>query len=268
MGQQLRHPDLGCLFLFPRGNMQKKVEKAIFIPDPHLPENDPIVTQIIFAITEWFQPDRCFVMGDLLDAKTVSKYAKDPNHPFTMQDEFDLVSAFFKDVRRTVGPDCDVTWLMGNHEARWRKYLTSICPEIQDLRVLQMRNLVDLEQSIDMVPYNQGINYRGVHVEHGDIVSKDSGQTAHRLMKERFGSVIHGHTHRLGQVYKRTVNGEFFGVECGTMQKKDVSYATSATNWQWGCAVSYWMEGWKEPKVDIIHIGEDYSCAYGGVIFS
>ena len=246
----------------------RKLEKALFIPDPHIPENDKKVTNIIFKIAKWLKPDVCFVMGDVLDAKTVSRYAKDPDVEFDMQDEFDLVNLFFKDVRKVVGPDCRIVWLLGNHEARWKAYLNGRAPEIANLRALQLQNLIDLEKDIEIVPYNKGTKYRGLHVEHGLLVSGKSGYTAHRNLDKKKMSGVNGHTHRLGIVYNRCEAGELYWAEVGTMQRKDPDYAKETTNWQWGCAITYWQEGWKQPKMDLVHIDDDHNCCYAGVVFS
>lgn len=247
---------------------ETRLEKALYIPDPHIPDNNADVTQILFNFARWFQPDVCFIMGDVLDCYTLSKYAKNPLHEFTVQDELDLAAAFFQDIVNAVGKKCQLYWLLGNHEARFKKYIWTKAPELASLRVLNFKTLMGIDEDVIIVPYNKGVNYRGRHVEHGKVVAAKSGYTAHRLIEKKMISGCNGHTHRMSHVFKRCEGGEFDWVELGTLQKKSVEYTDGEEpNWQYGFGVSYWHPNFKLPKMELVHIDDQMNCCYSGKIF-
>lgn len=251
------------------GPVEAQMEKALFVPDPHIPDNNPEVTRILFNFARWFQPHKCFIMGDVLDCYMLSKYAKNPLHEFTVQDELDMAAEFFRELVDSVGPKCELIWLLGNHEARFKKYIWSKAPELASLRALNLQNLMDIDEEVTIIPYNKGVNYHGRHVEHGKLVSGKSGYTAHRLIEKKMMSGCNGHTHRMGHVFKRCEGGEFDWVELGCIQNKKVEYNDNEEpNWQYGFGVSYYLPHFKAPKMELVHIDDDMNCCYAGKIFS
>ena len=244
------------------------LERAILIPDPHVPDIDRQSWDIVKQIARWHKPDYCFVMGDLIDSKAVSKYTQSPG-TIDYQTELDLAKEWLEETREVVGHNCEIIWLLGNHEARFKTYLYSQAPALASLRAMNLRDLMKIDDDITIVPYDHGYDYKGRHIRHGRLVSKNSGYTAHRLMDRDAVCGANGHTHRLAHVFKRCKAGELDWVECGTLQKKDPSYVKGdTTNWQHGCVLTWHQEGWDAPKANVIHIDDQHVACYAGMVFT
>lgn len=248
-----------------------KMERALYIPDPHVPKNNPQVTELIFSFAKWWKPDKVFIIGDLIDFYTLSSFDQTPNYQYTAQDEIDLAGDFIQRVISVIPEESDIVWLLGNHEYRFTRYLKRCAPALYSLRALDLKELViPFDDEIKVVPYNKGFMYRGRKVEHGDFTSQKSGYTAHRKLDRRRVPGVNGHTHRLGWVFYRGDRGVEDWCEIGCMQDLNPEYAKSTTNWQHGFAVSTWFPGLDVPKMQLVPIwdsGPSKVCFFGDKVF-
>ncbi len=93
--------------------------------DSHFPFHDPEVLSIVQAIAEDMQPDFLVHKGDLLDARELSRFDKDPNRKESLQDEIDQARAHLATMR-LASPNSTFVLLEGNHEDRLRRTLWNL----------------------------------------------------------------------------------------------------------------------------------------------
>lgn len=95
------------------------------------------------------------------------------------------------------------------------------------------------DRNIAHLKYSQVLELgAGLFVEHGDRVSKNSGQTAMNMVKDKGASVVMGHVHRLGVYNKTDRLGIHTGIEGGCMCELDPTDITDrSANWQGGFTI-------------------------------
>ena len=64
--------------------------RALLFGDTHLPYHDPACLEVVEMFMIDKEPHRIIHMGDLNDCYELSKYDKDPNRQYSLQDEIDL----------------------------------------------------------------------------------------------------------------------------------------------------------------------------------
>ena len=241
-------------------------ERAIFLGDWHYPLADLHTVEIVFKFLPWFKPHIIFVLGDFLDCGSISKFLGDPDRALSLQDDCDKGAAVLKRLRKTC-PRATIKLMEGNHERRIVKYLWSGAKELSKLRCLQLPSLLGLAD-ISALYYDvyQPVKWHGLHVEHGDRVSKHSAYTAKAMLEARGVSGISGHTHRLGAHFRTDESGMKAWWENGCLCQLNPDYIIGASNWQQGFSIGYAPSGKKRflieqaPIIDhvLFHNGHEW----------
>ncbi len=220
-------------------------ERAVFLGDWHVPYHDPVAVELVFAFVKWFRPTVVFLIGDYLDCYAVpSRFEKDPQKRLGFQDELDAGNAILRRLRLTVGQECRIVYMDGNHEHRLPRALCGI-PEFASLRSLTIPALLGLDDlGIEHRTYHQSEQWHGLHIEHGDRVRSVSGATAKAMLEARGVSGISGHTHRQGSYFKTDRSGVRVWYENGALCRLDPEYVIGRPpNWQQGFSVGYALKG-------------------------
>lgn len=92
---------------------------VVVLPDIHFPEHDPEALAIVLKVLELLRPQRCVILGDMLDCGPFSEhptksFIEQKSHDFK-KDEIDPANAFLDEVQRWVS---ELILEEGNHE--WR----------------------------------------------------------------------------------------------------------------------------------------------------
>jgi predicted MPP superfamily phosphohydrolase len=215
-----------------------KTERVVFLSDIHVPYHDPVAITLVYKFLSWFKPTGIYVIGDLLDFYSLSRFDKDPTRLLTLQQELDEGVEFLAKLR-SICPEAYIYFREGNHEYRLTRYLCAH-PELYTLRALQLPAMLkfkDLE--IEYCDYNGALDHYGFLVEHGDIVRRHSGYTAKGMLDKRGISGITGHTHRMGSHFQTNTAGTTCWYENGCLCKTDPEYILGQPNWQQGFSVLY-----------------------------
>lgn len=86
--------------------------------------------------------------------------------------------------------------------------------------------------------------FRGLLIKHGNIVRQHACYSAKAELERNGVSGISGHTHRLGQIFKRNVAGAHTWIEAGCLCELDAEYLDGQTaDWQQGLAVGFFKSG-------------------------
>ncbi len=178
------------------------MEKAILLGDTHHPFHDKQTIRLVLKFLKDWEPDNIFLMGDIVDCYAISRFDKNPKRANRLESEFRQAHKFLKDLRDNA-PNSEITFLEGNHEARFVKYLWRKAPELASFKSLTIPELLNLDE-LDIIykEYGEGIDYGHIYLTHGDLVSKHSGWTAKAHYEKHGGSGACGHSHRGGTYYK------------------------------------------------------------------
>lgn len=229
---------------------------------------DPELHGIVCQWLRDVQPDELVHIGDLGDFESVSSY--DQLNPGkwsnSVQDCLDASYQILAGYMANLPEGTRARYLIGNHEVRLERYLTSIAKELYGVTralddgpsVLDLEYLLRLDElGIELVRSDLGtyphpavkLAPRLVAV-HGDVARRRSGTSPHASMENSEFGVIHGHTHRAAVVSKTINTTEksytLQSAEIGCLCKANGLGYTSqrTTDWQQGFAtVSVWPDG-------------------------
>ena len=203
--------------------------------DVHLPYQDPDALAIMFDALLVYQPDHIIIAGDLLDCEEISTFPKKAES-VKLVDELCAGEDHFKQLR-LIAPDARISYLEGNHERRFSRYVGSRAPallEVKDIGVDTLLNLSDYD--VEFFPSTDkgvSIDLGKILVAHWSRVSKHSAYTAKALIDDYGKSHIQGHTHRLGTHFRTLADRTLVGYEGGCLCRLSVNYM-EFPNWQHG----------------------------------
>ena len=167
--------------------------------DIHLPFQDQPVLDLVLNFTKDLTPDSIILGGDVVDVYPLSKFDKKPFTIDTVDDEVELAEKLMKRVK---GITEDVTWIGGNHEDRFRKFIWKngeVFSKLGNKRGLRIADwsfpsLYGLDEwGVKWLEYKAGIDLGKLYVTHGEVATKYAA--AKNLDKYRI-SCITGHNHR------------------------------------------------------------------------
>ena len=174
----------------------------ILLGDTHHPFHDKQTIRLVLKFLKEWEPDKVFLMGDIVDCYAISRFDKNPLRSNSLENEFNQAHKFLKDIRDCV-PNAEITFLEGNHEARFVKYLWRKAPELSRFKALTIPKLLELSAlNIEHREYGEGVDCGSLYLTHGDLISKHSGWTAKAHYEKHGGSGACGHSHRGGTYYK------------------------------------------------------------------
>lgn len=206
---------------------------AVICGDQHAPEHD---RQFHAKFLSWLsenQPTRVILLGDLLENADVSRW-QDRDGQATVKESIDAAYYLLRDYI-DAAPDAHFTWIEGNHDQRVETYAANGSPKLakiaragEDEPVLSIPHLMRLDElRVDYVtgyPLSKIKLTDKLAVIHGKAVRKGAGATALANLEKRGHSVISGHTHRAGVIFKTVMDiddtpSTLMAAETGTMKE-------------------------------------------------
>jgi predicted phosphodiesterase len=219
--------------------------KRLVLSDLHLPFNDQAVTNAWFRMLAYGDYDGIDVIGDMIDCYTLSRFDTNPVRRNNFQKELDEGHAILERMRE-VAPDADIRYSEGNHEDRLRKILWGRSKALAHLRGLTIPQLMGLEE-LDVKWHSTEDPYkiRDLWFCHGDILRKNAGSSARAKSDMIRGSVLIGHTHRMGWCPQTNWTSIEDAYEVGFMADwKQLDYVRNQFNWQQGWAEVIFEDGY------------------------
>lgn len=218
-------------------------ERIIFLPDIHVPYEDEDALGTALAFIRHFKPNYIFILGDLLDCYSLSRFDKDPARLLQLPDEIKKGKQVLKAIRH-VAPKAKITYVRGNHELRITKYLWRHAAELSTLPALALPILLGFKELGIKYIENGSLNFKGLMIKHGKVTRSKSGYSGYGEMERSGISGVSGHTHRLGQIYKSNLGGMFTWVEAGCLCNLYPEYLEGEPeDWQHGLAYGYFEPG-------------------------
>jgi UDP-2,3-diacylglucosamine pyrophosphatase LpxH len=214
-------------------------KRAIFIPDVHVPYQDPNAVTCGLEFIRDFKPHYVFIIGDFCDFYAISRFSREPARRLTLQDELNDGKKLLHRIAQAT-PKAERYYLQGNHEMRLRKFLYTTASELSGLSALTIPELLDLKRTGFTYVESGWMEWHGILVKHGNLVSPKAGYSAHREMERNGMSGVSGHTHRCSKVSMRNQGGFYTWVEIGTWAGLCPTYLEGMlANWCHGIGFAY-----------------------------
>lgn len=224
-------------------------QSRIVLPDLHLPFHDTKLLECWLQRLSWGHHrkkgslvaahpwDGVDIMGDFIDCYSLSKFDTNPTRKNNFQMEVDMGHDLLEEICR-IAPHANIVYREGNHEDRLRKVLWGRCPALAHLRNLNISEVMGLEDlGIKWHSLQDPDQIGGLWYAHGDLLRKHAGMSARAKSEAMNGSVIIGHTHRMGWSPFTTHTGTQDAYEVGHMtDPKQLDYVRNVFNWQAGWA--------------------------------
>lgn len=206
-------------------------ELVVAAGDFQFPFEDPEVYASFLTFLAHERPDRIVLTGDILDLTAVSAYDKDPRLGMPVQQELAHTHRRLAEIRASAGPEAEIVFLYGNHEARFSKWLAKKAPDLVGLsdsegrEILSLANLLRLD-ALDIQPcISEGVAYGGPeHLRSYYKIAPDliathgtysrttgGGASIMPIVKAAGVSVVGGHDHSQGVAFE-TIGG-FAGLD-------------------------------------------------------
>ena len=227
------------------------VERWLIGSDFHAPKQHEPSCEIFYQMIEYLNPDRIYLLGDILTLDNFSRYDKIPDAPLWIEDVAQA-GIVLNNIAQAAADDTQLYWLEGNHEQRLRKHLIRHDPWLYGhLNVPKLFTLTNNNTAINAVNrYNyiedNEVFYDDLNLvlKHGNKVRKHSGVSGRAELEILWLSVVVGHCHRLALVKRSSGRSRYkdeqvaFAVETGCMCDYDQYYIEGhTTDWQHGFSV-------------------------------
>lgn len=197
--------------------------------------HDEAAVACMLEVLRYTQPRVIVFTGDNLDFAGFSSFLKHPSLLHLANAAVQRLYEFLYAVRAGC-PNARIIYIEGNHEFRAKRYLQERAPEFVGLcrggskqEVTAVDYLLRLDElNIEYVgDYGTHIWIGNIRALHGELLGKNGGETAAKMLIEYVESSFCGHNHRLELAFKtRTTLGKrvfTFAATCGTLARVDGS---------------------------------------------
>lgn len=217
--------------------------KRIVLPDAHIPFHDKPIIKAWLDFVREEEPDGIDIIGDLLDCYSLSRFDKNPHvRRAGFSDEVEQGREMLEKIREAV-PEAEIRYSEGNHEQRLTRLLWGPAKELAELRGMSIPEILGLDDlNIHWHTLGDPYKIRDLWYTHGALIRKNGGMTAKATSDKIEGSVMIGHTHRMGFVPTTSWKGIRCGYEAGHLANyKDLDYIDGIPQWQQGWAVVHFL---------------------------
>lgn len=224
------------------------IERILIVPDAHHPYHDRKAWGLMLKAGRVFRPDRVVCLGDLVDFYAVSFHPKDPNRKRNLEFEIQAGCKALDDMASLGASRLD--YVLGNHEDRLNRYLTSNAPELYNL--VRLEEAMGLERrGWKVTQYRDHLTVGKMHFTHE---TGDAGMYAHVRARAAFSAnACIGHTHRMATHYAGNAHGtSHVGAMFGHLldvSTVDYMHRIRAHAWQLGFGLGY-----HERSTGVVHL--------------
>lgn len=219
------------------------VKTYLITNDWQIPYHDVEVIEGLFMpFLRWLQPYGFIWNGDIVDNHSLSEFSKDPLNKPDLLHEAEIARHYMGRIRDVKSIKL-CYWIGGNHEDRLRRYMWQHASRLQLAVDQTFESVFDTKRYRFIYrPYGYTHALGSLDVTHGSIVRAASGGSAKAHFDKRGGSVIIGHTHRLGSYYRTNSKGTHVAYENGCLCSLKPEWVQDPD----------WQQGWA-----VVHVGDD-----------
>lgn len=217
-----------------------RIKTVLIGSDFHDVEVDPFVLSVFIDTAKRLQPDIIVFNGDTYDQYEFSRFDQDPRQ-VNIRSRYDFVrNEIFKPLR-SVCPNTQFDFIIGNHEQRILKLLADRSPSMKvliDLMGVTFSQLLGLdEHKINLISKGDFSAYSSKEMH--EEVARNYKKYFDTFICHHFGdedyaiSSIGGHTHKPKLITKANeAVGPIFSLTTGSMCKIDAEYHQQKVNAQ------------------------------------
>ena len=208
----------------------------VVMGDFHHPYLDKKAFHAALDVVCTFDDPHVVLLGDFLDCTSFSKYPKGLAERSSWKTEVREATKCLDDIGILTS---NIHFLHGNHEARFDTYITKQAPELEG-GVPPISEVLGFEDR-GIIDHGQAwyIPTLDLTFTHGSLVRKHSAYSAKAMQEKTGGSLMMGHTHRLGAFFYTDWNGTRRAYENGCLCRMDLPWLKDKPNWQQGFSVVY-----------------------------
>lgn len=256
--------------------------KWAFIGDLQIPYEDRRAVALWRKAMKWWKPDAVDFVGDIDDQLEYSSFSdgttdeafakmkkeEDPS-PLPFIEKHAKGAKEFYTMVATDHPNADKHSSLGNHDIRIFKYIDKKAPGYNDhITPNTLWGLDDLGITWRAYSDKPFERFGGIFVHHG-ATTTTSGLAVKSNIEEYDVSLVRGHDHRGGVVYKSyPLSGRTLqGMGCGHMCDPN-AYGLQYTinpSWELGFGIAHVVDG--HAHLQFIPITPDYTCVIDGKVF-
>ena len=185
-------------------NKNRKITNLV-LPDVHSPyEDSEVLTLAIEYAKMNYSVNKVTLLGDFLDCFQISRFSKNPRERMSFADELKYGSELLDQIM-DIFSGCQFTFIKGNHERRFEKYLLENAPELIGMSGTTIPEQLNLkDKGIEYVdnmklledhqkPYCIG----ELHYLHGDELPGAGVNPARNKFLKVNHNILFGHHHRV-----------------------------------------------------------------------
>lgn len=204
------------------------------INDVQIPWQDKIALATVVDFVRDLRPHGVVLNGDIVDCYAISDFNKNPQRikQWGLTREIRESAALMERIGANAK---ERHWVGGNHEDRWRRVVWQF-PHLEGMLKEFPKAFRMAEHGFEWRPYGAVLHLGKLVVTHGSVVRQHSAYTAKAHYDKFGGSVLHGHTHRLGIYYRTNARGVHAAWENGCLCSLKPEYV-QFPDWQQGFAV-------------------------------
>lgn len=248
----------------------KDLRPTLVIPDTHVPFEDRKAYKLMLEVARAIDPYEILFLGDFLDFYNVTSHKKDASIKVDFKYEIDYANEKFDEID-FIFPKAKKTFIEGNHEFRFERYINEKCPELFGVTDWQLLTKM-AERRWTVIPYGPEQKYaiQGSALFARHEPNPPSGAVG-AVLKQCMASLVFGHIHRICEGYAVNIKEEQFVAWCpgwlGNKHHKVMSYIKGHAQWSLGFGVV-----WVDPLTKMFYhqkipILPDYSCMVNGQRF-
>lgn len=216
--------------------INQEFKKVGIMSDIHVPFHalEPL-TCVIKHFRE--QEIDCLILnGDIMDFYSISRHEKEKDLRDLVR-EIEMGRNFLQKLR-DIFPMIPIYYKMGNHEARWQKYLNEQAEEFSQLHEMQFEQFFRLDQlKMIYIPDWQGIELADLLVLHGQELMAGGMNPSQSTFNKTFCNTLIGHVHRTTSTIKKDGFKNFIhSYSTGCLTQLSPKYYPFAQH-NWGAAL-------------------------------
>ncbi len=181
-------------------------KQALILGDIHVPYENKTALRLVRKIVKHLDKSLTHVIsvGDMCDAYSASRFDKNPERKYRLQDEIDLTVALAQKIKGWCPEKTRCVITLGNHEVRIDKLAAKLYEDLGHVRSLQLARGLEAA-GWEVFPYRQSYFLTDHFAITHDF--ERAGKTALQNAVADCGvSIAFGHTHNAGTWYTGSVH--------------------------------------------------------------
>lgn len=197
--------------------------------DDHHPDQDKAFWHAKLQWIREHKPDRIEINGDFLELESVQMHGKRlVTDLVSLEEDLKIGREALRDLRAAAGPECEITYLEGNHETRLTRYIAENVPGPLQKSLRSLPDALHLDKlDIVWIPESQQPIEVGTmdllhgHQIPGRMLPKHHAAKVADLYAAPGRSVVIGHSHRPQRFVRASKRGNATGIALGAGRTLD-----------------------------------------------